>query len=714
MKKLTNKALAISFAAIVGASALPASATGFSFSPDSRLGRSVEGVHQVREFRGYRPLDVSALEARSASLVSGARRAADRTPDLSFTDLPRYDYLEGPDGATWFYTAEYDFETVVHNPYWSEDLIKGFTFTIYDSQFNVVGVIKDKIEFAPNETRAREVLLDAAVTRNFFNTDDKLEVMVSHVMNTEEYVNHYYYKVYSIDGQKDDSGNDVSFMKLEGRCADAINVGTAEDEDFYLTFIADPVIDFQGTVPSAEYIEYLNTLQYTLTTYGKATSDEGPVEVFSHGVYATRIPGDTTNGVYFISKKDSKGNLYLVYSQYAKPYFLEPVLLTGDERATPGNSFTAEVYKVGGGTATLSSSMVIPVEEPDITEQLIYAYYSIGSVAWSQDVDMDFIGTPESPVYVVAHDIEIVATEELISNYELYDTTGTKIRTIAENTATLQVLGVQGRQPQIMFVIVDEEGAANFLFTHLYGGEDLFTLSQANDGDPLVASCALVEVDGDINYAFEMRNIEVAEDGTQYYGVAWFDSKGKFVRKDRVCLGKDVQAAMVNMDPVGLRPDIYDDDDAMEYAVLVKRTYGAATRNEFMVVDDNEDVFITFSEDNGRGEPSLFTLLPGETNRLMMVYTSYYGFNIDLYDLPFVVNNDESGIGDVAVSEAEGIAFDGSVVAAPGSALEVYNASGLLMRRGNGSVSVADLSKGVYVVVAVDAEGRKVISKIAK
>lgn len=703
--KLNLKHFAL--AAFVTCGALGANAAHEVLSADM-LPRQLTTPHHVREFRGDKPFSVSQFqEARG---VVGEGEAVVK-PSISFDDMPRYDYLQGPDGSTWFYTVEYDFETIVHNPYWSEDMIMGYTFTIYDNLFNVVGTVKDKVRFAPNETRAREILLDAAVSRHFFNDDDNLEVMVQHVMNTEEYVNHYYSKVYSIGGEKDASNYDVSIATVEGRVADAINVGTPENEDFYYTIIIDPVVSFKGDTKSQAYIDYLNTLEYKLTTYGKSQGN-GPVEVLSKGIGVTRVPGDTTDGIYFISKKQN-GVLYFVYSQYELPYFVEPVVVTGDESATPDNTFILETYQVSGGEPKLLAKTVIPVDYPDSSEALRYAYYSVGSVAWANDVDMSVNGTPETPAFIIAHDIEEVATEAMTSSYEIYDHTGKLLRTIATGTESISVLDTFGGQPQLMFVTLNDKGEYHFSFANLYDGESLFSISQNNGGNPLTSACALVRTpDGEIMYAFEMREYEVDADYNAFLRVAWFDADGLPVKVDRVNLGKNIQAAMVNLDPAGLNPYIYDDDDEMEYAVLVKRTSGATTRNEFLIVDDSGKHYANFSADDGRGEPSMFTVLPGETNRVMMTYSTYYGYNVDLYDLPFVnIKGDDNKV-DGITSDSSALTFDGATVTAVGSDIEVFTAAGAKVAAGHGAVAVGTLQPGVYVVVATNAAGNREIGKI--
>ena len=72
-----------------------------------------------------------------------------------------------------------------------------------------------------------------------------------------------------------------------------------------------------------------------------------------------------------------------------------------------------------------------------------------------------------------------------------------------------------------------------------------------------------------------------------------------------------------------------------------------------------------------------------------------------------------SGIESVTAPASTLISYDGSEVSAPGCALTLYSLSGFESLRGNGSVSVRGLASGVYVVVAVSADGTRSHLKIA-
>lgn len=71
-----------------------------------------------------------------------------------------------------------------------------------------------------------------------------------------------------------------------------------------------------------------------------------------------------------------------------------------------------------------------------------------------------------------------------------------------------------------------------------------------------------------------------------------------------------------------------------------------------------------------------------------------------------------SGIASVATDLASAISFDGSNVTCADAEIAIYNLAGVKVAAGYSQVSVSDLSKGVYVVSAISAQG-KAITKIA-
>ena len=694
-----------------------ASAAGFTLDPKSRVAKQFREVKHVRDIKGHQPFGFADFDA-SRQNVPGKRRVAQSEPVMSFESVPVFSYLDGPDGNTWFYTTDFTYEERVTIPEFdfSEDVISGYHFTIYDGSFNKKGEINGKVDYAEDETRTVLVEIDPTITKNFFNSDDNLELMVYIVKNTQQYVNRANYLVYSLGGEKDAEGYDVAQATLEGRLVDTINAGTDGQEDYYFTFQSDAMVDLDADYPT--YVDFLNSYVYRLTTFTKDTDGTGIREIFSKDIYCSRIPGDTTDGIYFISKPFG-GKMYFIYAQYAKPYFVDPTGMSADESATPDNSLTIEVYSTEGDTPQKVSYTAIPVRTFEQEDALIYSYLNIGTVAWTHDIDMSVEGTPDAPAFIVSLDVQNAAEYEeyISSSFDLYDVDGNIIRNLATDTDGMTVFRDGDNQPQVMYVYANDYGFYDFKFSNLYSNEVLFTIDQANGGDPISARCDRVKLpDGTYKYAFEMTYYDRDDEGNEYIRVAWFNSDGTPDRIDKVNIGKDVMAAQVNMASSVLDPTLFDDDDQMEYAALVKRSVGSFVKDEFVIVDDTGDWYAHFTEDDNKGLPYTVAVVFGEKNQMLMIYNdAYEAFNVDLFDLPFEnMDPSKAGIENVVDSVERGsISFDGTVISASG-AIDVYDMLGVKVASGRRVVSVASLPAGVYVVVSTSEAGRRSTLKIQK
>lgn len=715
-----SKTLSLALAAL-GISSIAAFAGSYSITPDSRVGKNITSVKHVRQAKtdnAFNAFDVNEINTRARG--NAARLVAPSDPTVSFEKIPSFASLEAPDGSVWFYTSKFKTEeraTIPEFPDYTEDVVSSFTFTIYDAAFHEVGTISDKIDYLPNETRNVLIEIDPTLTCNFFNADDKIELMVYITNNTVEFVNNAYYNVYSLGGEKDDDGYDVPVTTFTGRLIDVVNVADKPGEEkFYFTFLEE-AIDLDADYET--YVDFLNAYVYRLSTFTKNVDGTGIKKIYEKDIYCTRIPGDTTDGIYFISKPH-KGDLYLVYSQYEKPFFISPIGMDNEEQ-TPDNALTIEVVSLAGDEPRQVSFTSIPVPDNRRPDALIYTYLSIGSVAWTHDVDMTVNGTPEAPAFIVALDIQNAAQYDdlLSSSYDVYGADGKHIKNLAVDTYGMILFSADSNdaQPQIMFIYDKHNGSYDFRFANLYGGDVLFNIDQANGGDPISARCDRVrQADGSFKYAFEMTYYEKDETDNEFIRVAWFNGDGTFDRIDRIKVGKDVMAAQVNMAGSVLNPTLFDDDDKMEYAVLIKRSAGASILDEFVIVNDNNEWYARFSDEDGKG--SLYTLgivFGAEANQLMVIYHNYYSsYNIDLYDLPFDnMVSDSEGISDALVSGNAAIAYDGNVLAADGI-ITVYNSLGNVVARGLNSVAVDSLSKGVYMAVAADEAGNKATLKFIR
>lgn len=686
---------------------------------------AVNSVFPAHEIQGNNPLRPATAGFDRAFNNGPHKMVGENTkPENAYAEIKDYGFLAMPDGRTWFYTTDYDYEEVKVNEYFTDYIMKGYTFTIYDEGFYRVGELSDKItvDTASGETGARHALLEATVTKNFFNDDDNYELMVYLGMNTGpeyDYKMHFYNKVYALGGEKTDEGYDKCIDIVEGRIVDVLDNSDANGENYYITIALNVYPPSKAGSP--EYptqTDWAKAVKTRLQTYGKAVDDKGIVMLDERDILNVCMPGDTTDGVYMITKIVD-GKPYFIYSYYEKPYLIDPVGGTDDERATPDNNFLIDTFVVENNAFKQTSASVIPVEMPDANDQIYYVFYNLGAVSWKGDVDMSVNGKPGEPAYIITRRVTTAANLEVESiNLEIYGNDGKLIRPLGEDAQKVFILNSEGAaEPQAMLIRMGaDDETYTFDFIDLYSGTVALSVPQIYNGEALMAPAERVKgVDGKFKYVFELLNEEIDANKHQYKRMAWINSNGEIEHIDRLNLGTQVQASMVNMDPNALNPHLFDDDDAMEYAVLVKRSQpNGTTRNEYLIVDDSGDWYGKFTADDGKGDPVLLSIYPGETNRMHMTYQDGRVYNLDIFALPFLELI--SGIGSVTDDEVLNVTvtYDGNAVYAQGAWIEIYASSGVKLAEGNDAVSVADLSNGVYIAVVRDAEGKRAALKIAK
>ena len=592
--------------------------------------------------QGPRVFSVNALDDMYHGEVGMTKNTVD-APVGSFNNLPDYTEILTEDGSL-FVTTHLTKEYIPVSEYFSETIVTAFTFTFYDSEFNLIGTIHDKVTYDPSKGESDTAglaggdhcLISTIVTKHFFNDDDNYEVMVSLGKKApgNDYHPNFYEQVYSLGGEKDAEGNDKCLYTFNGLLADCVY---GEGDDCYLTFVRE---EYFTAAQYPDPVERANHTVNHITVYGKAVDGE-PVEVYKKDILLVTYPNDTADGTIYLISKNVNGTPYFYFSHYELPYFVNPLGGATDESATENNNFIIETKAIVDGEMKDICQTSIPVVIPKDDDHLYYSFYSIGGLTWRDDIDTTVNGTPEAPAFIVMNSIcQAANLEAVLSSYNIYKADGTVLRPLTSNAENFVVLNRAGSdQPHVMFIRVPQEGQYQFDFVDLYSGETTFSCPQVFNGEPLTASVDRIRTaDGSYKYGFVMSYDDIDDDNNIIKRVKWLNTDGTEDRVDRINMGPEVQMSLLNFYGDILSPRIFDEDDEMEYAVLVKRTYGATVRNEFMIVDHNGEWYAHFSSDDRRGEPNLLTVYPGangEGGRLYMAYIGNAGFNIDVYALPF-------------------------------------------------------------------------------
>jgi hypothetical protein len=602
----------------------------FKFAPKSQYEMANNG-------KALSLSNLNAKKSTSRSIVSDA--------DLQHTLPSSYytGYLDGPDGTTWFYTQDIEYTEIPLEGDWAtKKIISKYSYTIYNSNYEVVGSFSDDINLADDETGVSAIELGACVTQKFFNTDSNYEVMVMIAANTAQYVNHVYTKVYSI-------GVDGAIDTIEGYYINAVNAGTYS-EKYYITFFQDPYLpksEVYGTEEAAD-------------ESGEEQEDEETVYTYHYDIYAPASYSSPTASVLktLITPYDQlegydatpfigvayNGAAYFAVMKYAKPYFANSTItydpqtgLSRDLTPNTDNSFVIDLYKSGYNSLSLSSTTTIPMELKDATGTTC-SFYQVGLMNYDNDVSFGVWSNDSKPTFIVTVEDYVSNTDTSIYHFYAYDVDGNKVATISEDVQGLiDVSDLPGYESQQGFYkTVDDVDV--FQFVDIPSCKLVATLPVTlENGNSLTSSCDRVATKDSYQYAFSLAyGVTDNDDNTSHY-IAWYNADGSFDHNDIIPLGKQVALALPYVKKSALNPYLFNTDSNREYMFLVKNyisTSGTATQESFIVLNTDGDVLCKLSDNDTLGSLRSINLLNASDDPSLWLI--YYNDDTDLYTSSFL------------------------------------------------------------------------------
>lgn len=681
------------------------------------LSRQMYRIESASAFKGDRSDAIDRCNALLGSAANSRARAAAATPEPFFSLGPAnmVGDLDAPGGERWYYSAHFDYDEIKHE-YFTEYILREYAFDIYDSSLQLVGTVRDKMAYADNEVRVPLCELAPIVTRNFFNTDDKLEVVVGLAVNAEIGVNHYRSLVYQIDGDKTADGYDKVMLTYDELIGDVAQLPSTDgDGSYFFSFVSD-YYPSDGEYAELGFWESLCAAKSVIKTYRGAREGGVPEVVFTKDIPLLQLPGDQQNTPMMMSVTDGD-DLYFVISHYAEPFYNrydDPIQEDVSMRA--GNSLEVEFWKAGEEAFehTYTTSIAAP---KSANEVVIASYYSIGSMRYQQDINFTGYGTAagRAALIVTRQDYSPSYGDSYINSYFVYNPDGKLRSTIFEESeSTMGLSDLPGYERQQVFVTGSGSGY-EFHFVDLVSCKEVLTIDYVyeldDDSDPeiLTANMDRCLAGDSYMYVDELRIPAVDENENDIMRFIWIDSKGRFDRIEEVNMGTNVMYAKSYISSDALKPGVYSSSDNMAYMMLVKRgVSGTATEEQLLIgevinAENPEGKTLLALAPDSRGV--LSQIDPFFTDEDPKLVVGYYDqpsalFSQDFYRLPL----DQSSGVESAVAPSEGCAihFDGRTVSAAGT-IKVYTATGVQVASGTDNLGLGLLQPGVYVVVATDS-----------
>lgn len=676
-----------------------------------------------RDKKGFRMQEAGNLTR--ADIIEGegpASASENPVPDVASPATHLIGDLDAPDGSVWFYTADFEYDYVELSEYYKRPIMQEYEFKIYDSDLNLVGTIKDKVRYKEGEVAVPAAELAPFVTRHFFNSDDKYEVVVGLYVNTEIYINNQYSIVYSIGGEKED-GYDKPLMVRTDIVGDVLNASVDGEENYFVTFMSDDNLEFEEKDPETAdpddpdkigYWAMLTSYGMKVETYAKADAAGNLVKIWEKRIRLADLPGDQMSTPFLFSFT-REGKPYFLFSQYEDTFFNPYYDFIEETTMRENNHLVAELYEAGKDSFILKQNTLIPMVLNNLeNDRVLCSYYSIGSFRYRDDVI--FREGSASPEYIVTVQDYCKENDE---NYDMsfytYNADGSLKNTIFKNAVSHSTLAdIDGFDPSEVFITSNVMGGYNFHIMNLTTAEEElsfsneFEINPGDDPDPITSNIDRVPVGDSYKYAVEMRSPGQDENGDDLMRIMWLDKNGKFERFDEVPMGTGVYYATVLIESRSLNPNLYDPDDEYEYLVLVKRGYpDNKVKEELLVAKPQSEaypegkVILLLKPEEERGVLKNIAPMTYSDNPVLMI--TYHNedtdmYYADFYKLPFTSLN--SSVGSLPAEVfGSGIGFDGLSLTAAGT-ISLYNIEGAKVAEGDGLLSTATLPGGIYVARA--------------
>lgn len=519
---------------------------------------------------------LAMMKQRSKAVTSdferadNIRRIVSANPETTQTDFENYGFLDGPNGQIWFYTMDYDYEIIQH-PAYAEQIINGFELQVYDDQRKLVGSVKDKITYAENEIRVAAIGVDYMVSKKFFNTDNRYEIVVNLAMNRPDYTVRTYGKVYSIGAATDSEGNTPCVMELPGYINAAENTATASwDENFFIAIQTETGYD-ETKIDNLG--EYADSNKYVFTVYKKAGWSSGPQAIGDFRVSGPHLPGDQMRVPYFMMDTVD-GKLRILFQYYEKWFFKNAIgpSLPGEDE-TDGmpfddNHLIVEEYTCTsfGSTLTEGRKWSVLADQATDNPDIKFQFYSIGHLLYTDDVMED------GSLAVAIQGYRISDDDNYLTSFVKYDKDGKKVKDIAVGIDIHMALtDLRGFDRQVMFVKGNGDSSYNLIFVDMPSGNEILNIPSLYQNIQLKANVDRYPVGDSYEYAFQTAQMGNDDEGNVLERIVWINAEGDITHSDVLNLGNDVSMAQVYMASYVFSPYIFDTDDEREYMWLVRR-----------------------------------------------------------------------------------------------------------------------------------------------
>lgn len=516
---------------------------------------------------------------QAAVLQHRARKqAAVDAPDEVFPPSQTFGTINGPDGNVWTYTMDY-----VTN---EQGFYTSVTVKIYDAQRQFKGQFSDTFSLREGDHGVNFVQLNPLVTKKFFNSDDKYEVMLFVHVVTEDYSGRFFNDAFAI------GGDGTVLATIDGNESCAVDMATDQwTEDYYMLFYEESFEEVQvndtttDTTTDEKY--YLNFHVYKKGGY----SSTQPIKVHTFKIDYEHVASSGNEPLPVYMMRNGK-QLVFATAFYEKPYFDPDIPFWEDPVVQPDNNLVITLYN---SNFQQMSQTKVPVP---VTSEYIYTFPYMGGFRGNNDITFGEFDNTTDPIFVITFD-DYTSEDDFLRSFYLYNKDGERIGTIAEETmGDIRMSEIAGQPTQWCFLqTVNQE--TTFTYVDLPSLEIVAQIPAVIGGLSLTTSMDRTPVGDGYNYVFSMAQGASNDKGEVIHSIAWFNGDGSFSHYDDLNLGNKVVMAQVYIGADALDPWLFSTkDDAYEYMVLAKESIAegsSKTAEHLYVVNTNGEKLLDYT-----------------------------------------------------------------------------------------------------------------------
>ncbi|MGM9810675.1 MAG: hypothetical protein ACI30J_07405 [Paludibacteraceae bacterium] len=502
------------------------------------------------------------------------KQAAVQVPDEVFPASQTFGTINGPDGNVWTYTMDY-----VTN---EQGFYTSVTVKIYDAQRQFKGQFSDTFTLREGDRGVNFVQLNPLVTKKFFNSDDKYEVMLFIHVVTEDYSGRFFNDAFAI------GGDGKVLATIDGNECQAVDMAADQwAEDYYMLFYEEAFEEVQVNDTTTDEKYYLNFHVYKKGGY----SSTQPIKVHTFKIDYEHVASSGNEPLPVYMMRNGK-QLVFATSFYEKPFFDPDIPFNEDPVVQPDNNLVITLYNAN---FQQTSQTKIPVPEKS---DYIYTYPYMGGFRGNEDITFGEFDNTTDPIFVITYD-DYTSADDFLRSFYLYNKDGERIGTIAEETmGDIRMSEIAGQPTQWCFLqTVNQE--TTFTYVDLPSLEIAAQIPAVIGGLSLTTSMDRTPVGEGYNYVFSMAQGASNEKGEVIHSIAWFNQDGSFSHYDDLNLGTKVAQAQVYIGADALDPWLFSTkDDAYEYMVLAKESIeegSSKTVEHLYVINTNGEKLLDYA-----------------------------------------------------------------------------------------------------------------------